>query len=833
MGLRHILLVLSLLAFLSASAGGALYYSALRQAAFQEAERQATTNLQLVHKSLNFFLSEHRKSAATLAAMPDIQRALRTRSPDDIYAAEVVLNRFVSTLDADVCYLMDMRGITIASSNRDAPDSFVGQDFSFRPYFRDAAMGRRGAYLALGTTSGKRGVYHSHAVYDDPDAAPIGVTVIKASIEKTEKALGLPSEDIVLVTDPQGVIFISNRDQWLFKLAWQLPDARRKQIAAKRQFGEGPWTWTGLHRLDEKHVEDRQGKRYLMHQVPVDLFQGWTILHLRDTRLIAKSIAAPFLRIVGPLVLLISVLVGLSVLVLYRKASREIRRRRNAENALRESETRYRSLYHHTPAMLHSIDPQGRLLSVSDYWAATMGYSRNDVIGRHLTDFFTPQARKYALETVFPQFFKNGFCSDISYQYVKKSGESIDVSMSAIAERDDEGRIQRSLAVSIDVTQRNRAEEDLRLAKEALSQYSRELERQVSIRSGEISAILKYSPNVVYIKDTQGRYLLVNSRYEELFEVCKEDVRGKTDWDILPPAVARQFRDNDKQVLAADRSLNMEEQIDQKDGRHTYLSVKFPIYEESGHIRGVCGIATDITALKKAQERLRRLSGSIMANQEKERTAIARELHDELGQLLTALRMDAVWLQERIKASDARMAQRAEAMCALIDTTIEEVRGMAIRLRPGVLDDLGLVDALEWYTTEFERRGQIACIFNHTNIPKVDNAVATAAYRIAQEALTNVARYAQATRAEVTLAMARENLVLTVSDDGVGFNVDAFNDGDALGLAGMRERAVLVGGTFTVSSQPGSGTRVRLIVPLNPAPLSAAIHSEPERRTEP
>lgn len=829
MGLRHILLVLSLLAFLSASAGGALYYSALRQAAFQEAERQATTNLKLVHKSLNFFLSEHRKPAATLATMPDIQRALRTRAADDIYAAEVVLTRFVTTLDADVCYLMDMQGITIASSNRDAPDSFVGKDFAFRPYFKEASMGRRGAYLALGTTSGKRGVYHSYAVYDDPDLPPIGVTVIKASIEKTEKALGLPSEDIVLVTDPQGVIFISNRPLWLFRLAWQLPDERRKQIAAKRQFGEGPWTWSGLHRLDENHAEDQQGNRYLMHQVAVDLFQGWTVFHLRDTRLIAKSISEPLLRIVGPVVLLISVLIGLAVLVLYRKASREIQRRRRAEKALRESETRYRSLYHQTPAMLHSIDPQGRLLSVSDYWAETMGYAREEVIGRSLIDFFTPRTRQYALETVFPQFFKNGFCSDISYQYVKKNGEIIDASMSAIAERDDDGHILRSLAVSIDVTQRNRAEEALRLAKEELSRYSRELERQVSIRSGEISAILKYSPNVVYIKDTQGRYLLVNGRYEQLFGVSKEEVRGKTDAEILPPDLARQFQANDERVLSAERSLNMEEQIDQQDGRHTYLWVKFPIYEESGRIRGVCGIATDITALKKAQEQLRRLSGSIMANQEKERTVIARELHDELGQLLTALRMDAVWLQERVKAADARIARRAEEMCALIDTTIEEVRGMAIRLRPGVLDDLGLVDALEWYTTEFERRGQIACIFTHTKIPKVDNAIATAAYRIAQEALTNVARHARATRAEVSLGMDGEDLVLTVSDDGIGFNVEASSDEEALGLAGMRERAALVGGTLAVSSRPGGGTEVRLTVPLNPAPLSAAIYPEPQR----
>jgi signal transduction histidine kinase len=205
-----------------------------------------------------------------------------------------------------------------------------------------------------------------------------------------------------------------------------------------------------------------------------------------------------------------------------------------------------------------------------------------------------------------------------------------------------------------------------------------------------------------------------------------------------------------------------------------------------------------------------------MANQENERAVIARELHDELGQLLTALRMDAVWLQNRLKEKDDLAAARAGAVCALVDTTIDEVRAMAIRLRPGVLDDLGLVDTLEWYTTEFERRAEIACIFTHGTIPIVEGTIATAAYRIAQEALTNVARHAQASRAEVSLRLDRETLVLTVWDDGRGFNPQTLSETRMLGLAGMRERAMLVDGTLTVASQPGSGTQVALTIPLQP-----------------
>jgi PAS domain S-box-containing protein len=387
--------------------------------------------------------------------------------------------------------------------------------------------------------------------------------------------------------------------------------------------------------------------------------------------------------------------------------------------------------------------------------------------------------------------------------------------LSGIADRDPDGTIVRSLAVSIDVTERKKADAALRAAKEALSRYSRELEKQVAERTSEISSILKYTPAVVYMKDAAGRYLLVNSRFEALFGVRNETVRGQTDKEVLPAAVADQFRKHDEYVLADGRSLHVEEQIEQEDGPHIYLSVKFPVFSESGAVVGVCGIGSDITPVKKAQEQLRRLSGSIMANQEKERAAIARELHDELGQILTALRMDAVWLQERFRIEDIKGAERAEAMRALIDTTIEEVRSLAIRLRPGVLDDLGLVDALEWYTTEFERRAGIPCLFSADPIPAIDDMLATAAYRIAQEALTNVARHAQASSARVSIRLEDALLCLTISDDGSGFNPSALSEADELGLAGMRERAALVGGALTVDSQPRNGTRVCLRVHLN------------------
>jgi PAS domain S-box-containing protein len=812
--LRIILIVLSLLAFLSASTGGYLYYSSLKESALKEAERQADLRLRTIKKNLTIFLAENVKPVKTLAGMKTLQLALTQPDAQNLAAANATLDHFKKTLAADVCYLMDPEGKTIASTNRYSSDSFVGQNFAFRPYFKDAISGKPSTYLALGITSVKRGAYYGHPVFAENGYSPVGIVVIKASIELIESQLGTELDEILMVNDPHGVIFISNRKEWLYQLLWRYNKENIQLIKKSRQFGPGPWKWTGLVSKGD-YIADPDGNEYQIHVAELGSnYPEWNVVHLRKLDAITKTVIEPLIKTTGPIVLALCVLIGIAVFFLYRQASHEIHQRRLAQDALRESESRFRSLYHNTPAMLHSIDPQGRLVSVSDYWVELMGYSRDEVIGRKLTDFFTEESRQVAETKIIPRFFDTGFLQDIPYQFVKKNGEKIDVLLSAIADRDAKGNIIRSLAVSIDVTQRNRAEKALKEAKEELSLYSKDLERLVRKQTEEITDILTYTPAVVYIKDKAGRYTLVNMRYEELFNVRNVEIRGKTDYDILPKQVAEQFRESDSQVLKESRSLQVEEHIQQSDGLHTYLAVKFPIYDESGAISGVCGILNDITAVKKAQTQLRRLSGSIMANQEKERSAIARELHDELGQVLTALRMDSVWMYERLKTKDPKAAERALTMCRLIDKNIEDVRGMAFRLRPGVLDDLGLVDALEWYTSDFERRTEIACVFEHENVPRLNETVSTAAYRIAQEALTNIARHAGAGRVKVSLRSSNGLLTLAVVDDGQGFDALHLSESEGLGVAGMRERATLVGGSLDVKSRTQKGTRVNLKVPI-------------------
>ncbi|MCB2225139.1 MAG: PAS domain S-box protein [Desulfarculaceae bacterium] len=815
MRLRTILMILSLLALVSTAVGGLYYYYSLQDSALVLARRRAAGQTEVLTNQISSFLSQNQKPARALASLGEMRRALADPNEARLEAANQVLDRFQKALDVDVCYLLNAQGLTIASSNRNSLDSFVGHNFSFRPYFKQAMAGHPAKYLALGTTSKKRGAYYSSPVWG-PGGLPWGVAVIKAPIGLLETSMEQGDMDATLLVGPHDVIFSSSRPEWVNKTLWPSSLEHWEAIARTRQFGDGPWPWSGIRRTGEHKVTDQRGEEYLYYTRPVANFPGWQVYYFTDLSMVTQWAFKPYVQTTGVVVLGLCIFAGLGVYFLYRKASQEINRRRSAELELRRSEERYRRLYHKTPALLHSIDINGRLVNVSDYWAEAMGYNDQEVIGRRLTDFLTPESRRHAQSEVLPRFFRTGSAKDISYQFVKKNGEVVDVLLSAIAERDDEGRIVNSLAVLVDVTTLKHTEEELRQAQEKLSEYSRDLERQVRQRTREITSFMKYAPAVVYMKDAEGRYIMVNSRFEELFGLSMEEAWGNTVTELFPPEIAGRFRRYDQMVVRGKQPVQAEERIPQESGVSTYLSVRFPIINESGEVSRVCGIMLNITDLKKAQERLRLLSGSIMESQEKERRAIARELHDELGQVLTALRIDAVWLRQRLSEADPKAGARADTMCALIDQTISEVRGIATRLRPPALEDLGLADALEWHTSDFEKRTGIACVFSSNGLPEVEDPLAIATYRVAQEALTNVARHSGATDVEVELASHEGLLELTVRDNGDGFSVELLSEGEELGIAGMRERAALAGGSLSIKSAPGAGTEVRLVLPLKP-----------------
>jgi signal transduction histidine kinase len=217
--------------------------------------------------------------------------------------------------------------------------------------------------------------------------------------------------------------------------------------------------------------------------------------------------------------------------------------------------------------------------------------------------------------------------------------------------------------------------------------------------------------------------------------------------------------------------------------------------------------------LRESEDKLRRLAAHLISIREEERAHIAREIHDELGQVLTGLKMEVTWLAKRL--TDPALVEKTDSMCGLIDSTVGTVRKIATGLRPEMLDDMGLIAAVGWQAKEFQKRTGIRC---RVKLPpegeKLDIDVATTMFRIFQEILTNVARHSRATRIDVDLLVEAEKVALDVSDNGVGITDSDMSGKKSLGLLGMHERALLFGGDVKITGTPSHGTRVSVSIPL-------------------
>jgi len=224
--------------------------------------------------------------------------------------------------------------------------------------------------------------------------------------------------------------------------------------------------------------------------------------------------------------------------------------------------------------------------------------------------------------------------------------------------------------------------------------------------------------------------------------------------------------------------------------------------------------------LRQSHEQLRALSVYLQSIREEERTRIARELHDELGQALTGCKLDLSWIASKLPRELKPLIEKARALSSHIDSTIQTVRRISAELRPGVLDHLGLVAALEWQANEFQNRTGIKCDV-HANLREalLDQDLSTTLFRIFQETLTNVIRHAGATQVTVDLKQNDSRIVLEVKDNGRGISQNEVSNRKSMGLLGMRERAALLGGIFRIGPlAQGHGTRVRVLIPLNRRP---------------
>ncbi|MBI5005507.1 MAG: PAS domain-containing protein [Nitrosomonadales bacterium] len=337
-----------------------------------------------------------------------------------------------------------------------------------------------------------------------------------------------------------------------------------------------------------------------------------------------------------------------------------------------------------------------------------------------------------------------------------------------------------------------------------------------------LQSIISNAPVAIFWKDRDCRYLGANDVF--LRDAGVGDVRdltGRDDYAFFPAEQAERFQVDDRAVMeAAMPKSNIEEPISTGDGRQAWLLTnKTPLYGNDGEVVGVLGAYTDITEIRHTEQRLELLNTQLREltvrreeAREDERKRIARDLHDELGQILTALRMDVSMLRIRFGTDNPALVEQVRNILWRVDSTIQVVRDVAAKLRPSVLD-MGVVAALEWQVEEFAKRSDIRFKLDIDEGIELDDERATAIFRIMQESLTNVSRHAQARTVSISLGRQISDYVLEVIDDGKGFVSEASGK-KTFGLMGIRERALMLGGTVDISSAPGEGTRLTIRIPV-------------------
>lgn len=331
--------------------------------------------------------------------------------------------------------------------------------------------------------------------------------------------------------------------------------------------------------------------------------------------------------------------------------------------------------------------------------------------------------------------------------------------------------------------------------------------------SEHLLSLVDNSTTCIYVKDAAGRYLLINRQYELLFHVSRTDFVGRTDFDFFPPEIANPLRQNDLEVMQRNEPVEFEEVVPQDDGPHTYISIKFPLRDEHGEAEGVCGISTDISQRLEAERQLRRLAQQLVSVREEERQRLSFRIHDEICQELTGITFMLAATSRRLGPEVTERAPELERAGQQLAHVIDHLRSVARGLHPVVLRDLGLAESLRALAQTMSTPRLTIDVDVPAALPGVRGDLALGVYRIAQEAVLNAVRHADTNAVRVAVYAEPDTIRLVVADDGRGFDTRSVA-GRSLGLLGMQQRAIAVGGTLHVDSAPSRGTRVTFACPF-------------------
>ncbi len=480
---------------------------------------------------------------------------------------------------------------------------------------------------------------------------------------------------------------------------------------------------------------------------------------------------------------------------------RDITERKKTEDAIRVSEERWRSLVQNAPNIILSIDQNEKITFINKVMP---GFDLETVIGKSIFDFVLPESVE-VMRKSFQKVFATGEPENYSVM-----GDGIDKKSAWYSSRvgaiKQDGKVISLLIISSDITAQKEAEEAIRESEEKFRVLTESTSAAIFIFKGE-----------------QFRYL--NSYAELLTGYTKEELINKKFWEIVHPDYRNLIKERGLARLRGETVASRYEfKIVTKAGEERWLDFTAGLIQFEGEPSGI-GTAIDITERKRAFEELqksrqeyRALSAHLQRIREDERASIARELHDELGQILTSLKMNIAFTRRELEESESieiknKMLSEFQAMNLTIDKAVSEVRKLITQLRPELLDKLGLIAALEWYSEEYQKTTKINCVFTSDSEELfLNHDLELAVFRIVQEAMTNAAKHSDAKSVQIMLGKRENKLSIEIIDDGKGILETELDGTTSFGLLGMRERASIIGGNLEIFGAPGKGTTVRLVI---------------------
>ncbi len=585
--LRLIIIFLVVSSMGLAVASGAVLYGNLRTKLHEESHRKAVSLVNDTTQRFEAFISSNSSAAATMAGIRRLRLALTEPGPVTLKEANDAVDLYQSSLKAEVCYIMDRTGLVVASSNRGQPDSFVGKNYAFRPYFQQAILGRETIYPALGVTSGKRGVYFSRPVRD-VDGGVAGVAVIKASLEEFVAYFSRVEEGAMVLAGPHGIVFLSSRRDWVFKLLWKPEAGVLDDLSRSKQFGNGPWTWLGMARGIDDETIGADGRRYLMHGQDLKTFPGWRIIYFHDHQIMA-AVMSSSLRPLGWSIAGSCLLIMLVIFVFLIWGSREIKARMVLEMELRKLSTAVEQ----SPASIVITDRDGRIEYVNSKFTRVTGYALDEVLGGNprilKSGEKTLEEYKHLWETIL-----SGREWEGEFRNRKKNGELFWEHAVIAPLMNADGLATHFVAVKEDITERKQAEQALRESRRELSTLLSNLPGMAYRRRDDLLWTIDFI--------SQGCLAITGYSPEELIGNARVSFS-----DLIHPDDRETVRQDVQDSLKAQEPFQLVYRLITAGRKTKWIWEQGQgIYREDGTLASIEGFMADITERRQMEEALKK-----------------------------------------------------------------------------------------------------------------------------------------------------------------------------------------------------------------------------------